>query len=394
MIRRRAVGRPVELCFIAGTLGRGGAERQLLYMLTAAQDLPVRSRLLCLTRAEALEDEVRSLGITPEYVGDQESRAARLSRIVQSLRARPADIVQAAHFYTNLYAGVAARVTGAVSMGAIRNDLSSEMWGNRPFGRAHLHAPHYLAANSAGAREQAVAYGRSSSRVFLLENVVDTARFSRSRDYARAAGPGRDERPPGRSAIHLLFAGRLVPQKRPDRFLRLVSELRERAPDVEVRARLVGDGRLRAELERMRGDLGLAEKDAEIVGELSDLGPSFEWADLLILPSDFEGTPNVVLEAMASALPVVAFDVGGVAAILPRQAGVLVRPQDERMLLESTMTLIRDETKRRAVGAFAREWVEAHHGLGTLSRRLGRMYRLMLQPTRELSGDSHAGLAG
>jgi len=116
----------LEVCFLAGTLGRGGAERQLTYMLRALGSAGASTRVLCLTDGEPFQREIEALGVGVEWVGPSGSRAARLYRIIQALRRRPADILQSVHFYTNLYATVAARVVGICDIGAIRNDLSSE----------------------------------------------------------------------------------------------------------------------------------------------------------------------------------------------------------------------------------------------------------------------------
>src|SRR5262249_3601219 len=82
--RRGRLGVPMfdlaglDICFIAGTLGQGGAERQLFYMLKALKENHSRVRLLCLTQREFWESRVEKLGIEIIWVGEHESRARRL----------------------------------------------------------------------------------------------------------------------------------------------------------------------------------------------------------------------------------------------------------------------------------------------------------------------------
>src|SRR5438046_2573481 len=98
----------MKICFLAGTLEHGGAERQLLYMLQALCQGGSRPRLLCLDRGEFWEDAVKDLGVSLTWVGQQTSRLRRLLRIVKTLRADRPDVLQSQHFFANAYASVAA----------------------------------------------------------------------------------------------------------------------------------------------------------------------------------------------------------------------------------------------------------------------------------------------
>ncbi len=362
-----------SICFLAGTLVNDGAERQLVYMLKALLDAPVRCRVMCLTEGEALEEDVRGLGVPIEFVGARPSRLTRLATIVSSLRRDPADIVQSSHFYTNLYATLAARATGAAGIGAIRNDLISELEANGAFGWGQLMLPQFLVANSRIACERAIRRGRSASRVHLVENAVDMDRFTtRSRDdglrYPRS--------------IRLLSVNRLVPQKRVDRFLRLVKEVTARLPEWTVEARIAGDGPLAADLEQMARSLGLAAERVVFTGRVADPVPLYQWADLLVLTSDNEGTPNVVIEAMATGLPVVATAVGGTPALVTLGGGLLVEPHDEAALVRAVTGLILDPSARSRMGQAGHRQVAAGRSIPALRRRLRTVHRQTLGASR------------
>src|SRR5262245_59851234 len=102
----------LRVCILAGTLGRGGAERQRIYMLRALKEAGIKTRVLCLTRGEALEEEILALGISVTWVGRSRWRPIRLCRIIRELLRESADIFQSAHFYTNIYVALAGRLLG------------------------------------------------------------------------------------------------------------------------------------------------------------------------------------------------------------------------------------------------------------------------------------------
>jgi glycosyltransferase involved in cell wall biosynthesis len=352
-----------KICFIAGTLGRGGAERQLIYMLRALKDRGVESRILCLTRGEPLEKEIRDLGIDVTSVGASSSRCIRLVRIIRELRRNRPDIVQSAHFYTNLYAGVAGRVLSIPSIGAIRCDLSSELVDNGIAGWAQLHLPEFQIANSVAAQVRAKANG---IRAHFVANAVDTTSFFSA------------EEPNGHEPLRLLFAGRLAHQKRPDRFLRTVATLARHLPRGSLKAILVGDGPLKAEVLRLAATHKLDRDQFELIGEMGDMRALYRSTHVLLLTSDWEGTPNVLLEAMACEVPVVATRVGGVSSIVAEDRGFVVDVDDEIGLAACVLRLFKDPGLRKTLGARGREYVTRFHSLESLQRNLMGIYEKAL----------------
>ena len=142
-----------------------------------------------------------------------------------------------------------------------------------------------------------------------------------------------------------------------------------------VSAIIVGDGPQRAELEAQARDM----KCVEFRGALSDLVPVYQEADVLVLTSDFEGTPNVVMEAMACGLPVVSTAVGGVTEIVrAEETGLLVQAEDESALTKAVLRLVDDASQREAFGAKARETIQRERSLDSLAQHLESLYRHVL----------------
>lgn len=356
----------LKVCFLAGTLGAGGAERQLVYSLRALRGAGVSARVLCLTRGEHFEREILDLGVGVEHVGASGSRPRRLAAIVRALRRERCDILQAGHFYTNLYVAAASRILGLRGIGAIRGDLSMDLAENGVMGQAHLRAPSHLIANSATARDRAIARGIRPDKIDLIKNAVDVELFRR----ARAAGEG--------SHLNILFVGRLTPEKRPDRFLRVVSEVIKRHPRQPIRAKVAGNGPLRPRLMVLAQELGLGPDQLEFLGEQRRMDEVYGSADLLLLTSDSEGTPNVILEAMAHGIPVAATRVGGVADIVG-EAGLTVERDDEDGLTAAALRLTSDPGLRESMGRKGAGYVADFHSLGALRDGLIDVYMRVLR---------------
>jgi glycosyltransferase involved in cell wall biosynthesis len=273
--------------------------------------------------------------------------------------------VHCQHFYTNPYTTLVARALRLREIGAVRNDVFSEVQANgRYAGGLCLRAPRRIAANSRMAIRNAMALGVPEARLHFLPNVVDTDLFQPA--ARRPAGP-----------IRILTAGRLVSQKRLDLFLTVLA--RVAGPGREIRATIVGSGPLRAQLERQASELALLPHRVEFREATASIGSLYQEADLFVLTSAWEGTPNVLLEAMATGVPVVATRVGGVPEIVQHGVtGYLADPDDEGALVSAVQALIDDQGLRLRVGRQAREFVEARHSVHRLPRYLDDLYRWAL----------------
>ncbi|HKX26248.1 MAG TPA: glycosyltransferase [Blastocatellia bacterium] len=355
----------LSIGFLAGTLGQGGAERQLFYLLSALKESGARLQLFCLTRGEFWEDALSSLEIPVIWIGQHPSRLARLVRLIGELRKDRPQIIQSQHFYTNIYAAAAARALGLREIGALRNDCVSEVQSVGKFmGKISLRLPRTIAANSQAAIRKATEMGFPGTRLHWLSNVVDTSHFT--------------PRPRGlNETIKIAAVGRLVNQKRFDRFLSVLARANAQAPG-SFQALIAGEGPLRPRLERQAAEAGLQEI-VQFAGAVSDPREIYHKVDLLVLTSDWEGSPNVVLEAMACGLPVVATRVGDLSEFMVEgETGFLAAPEDEEKLVAAVTELRQNAGLRREMGRRARESVVAQHSLQQLPRRLQPFYEAVL----------------
>lgn len=358
----------MKVAFVAGTLGRGGAETQLLHMLRALQLEGIQTRVLTLTEGDACEVEIENLGVPVEYVGS--NRLKRLWTISANLRKDPVDFIQSAHFFANIYVALAGRVTGIMSIGAVRGDLGQAMAANGAFGHWQLKLPKHMIANSQSAVSEAIERGIESSRIDFVRNVVDIEQ------------PSAEKNSRFQGRLNVLFAARLVPLKRPEIFLRLAARLLSELPDIELNFQIAGDGPIRKQLETTASELDLLPNSIEFLGELGQMDTVYRNADILVLTSEHEGTPNVVLEAMSFGMPVVATKVGGVAEIVPQDCGMLVDADDSEGLFDAARTLIINGELRAEMGKKAQEFVRKNHSIGHLQERLPEIYSRLKERIR------------
>lgn len=168
------------------------------------------------------------------------------------------------------------------------------------------------------------------------------------KDLRRHSGPG----------LHVLWVGRLTEEKD----VPTLVEAFRRVHQVDPRAKLslVGDGDQRPVVERLVAEARLVEHVHLLGAQPSHcVSDHYARADLCVLSSVSEGLPNVVLEAMAHGLPVVATAVGGVPDVVEHEAtGLLVAPGDPQALADAMLRLVRDAGLRGRLGRAARRGVE------------------------------------
>jgi glycosyltransferase involved in cell wall biosynthesis len=172
------------------------------------------------------------------------------------------------------------------------------------------------------------------------------------------------------------MVGRLVPIKDVPTFLRAAALVRDARPD--VRFSLVGDGEERSALERDCERLGLTSL-VSFHGWRRDMGAVYGDLDVVVNSSRNEGTPVALIEALASARPVVATRVGGTADLLAGgEFGTLVPPEDSRALADAILGVLAkpEEGRRRAL--LGRAHVLARYGAGRLVADIDGLYRELL----------------
>jgi glycosyltransferase involved in cell wall biosynthesis len=148
--------------------------------------------------------------------------------------------------------------------------------------------------------------------------------------------------------------GSLMPVKRWDRLLRVARNLKNVLGE-DIHFQIAGDGPLRPALDKLADDLGVS-RIVELRGAVHDIPAFLGGAKFLVHTSQSEGCPNVVMEAMACGLPVVAMETGEIPYLVEDgKTGFVVRQEDETMFAERVSRLLRDDELCLRMGAAARE---------------------------------------
>ncbi len=184
----------------------------------------------------------------------------------------------------------------------------------------------------------------------------------------------------------VLCAGRLSTEKGQADLLEAVA-LIAKMPDIpRFRLLLAGDGVERQHLEQLSARLGIQEK-VIFAGHASDMRPYYAMASMLVLPSHSEGSPNVVLEALAAGLAVAATTVGGVPEILEEgRTGLMVPPRNSAALAEATARLLRDPGLRCRLASVGQEYVMRSFTPEAYRLSLTTLYRSVLDDYRNDTG--------
>ena len=237
---------------------------------------------------------------------------------------------------------------------AIRNQHERFLWR-----LAHAHVCNTSPLRDALIRD----IGVPASQVTCIPNGVDTQFF--------CPAPAPAQSP------EIVCVGRMVPDK--DHATLLDAFARVLLVEPQARLRLVGDGPL-ADAVRERAGKGDCGGRVLLHPGSSDLRPMLHQARVFALASVSEGLPNVLLEAMSCALPVVATRVGGVPDLVSHeQNGLLVPPRDPAALAAALVRLLGDPGACADMGASGRAHVLRHHGYENMVTRHEDVYASLME---------------
>ena len=209
----------------------------------------------------------------------------------------------------------------------------------------------------------------------LIYNGVDLQRF----DARRSVSWSEEQRNSLGLDPDLLVVGtigRLATQKGQKNFLHALRLLRE--DGLKLQGVVVGEGPLQADLEALADELGLRQ-EVSFLGARKDIPEILSLFDIFVLPSLWEGFPNVILEAMAMAKPVVATKVAGVVeVVVDGVTGCLVDPGDLPRLAEAIGRLSRDPGLIARMGQDGRKRVEAKFCLERMVAETTALYQELI----------------
>lgn len=213
--------------------------------------------------------------------------------------------------------------------------------------------------------------GIGESKTVVIPSGVDSEHFNPERTEVKEKTRKIKESLGINDEVVVGYVGRLYPAKGLVYLFHAVKAIQESHPNIVLL--IIGDGAQRNELEAMARNLKLR---CIFTGWQRDTTPYYSLMDIFVLPSLFEGLPNVVLEAMAMKKPVIATNVGGNPDILSNgENGFLVPIRNVPRLASALDKLVADDNLRVHMGAVNRRRVEEQFLWSKTAERVEQVYR-------------------
>jgi glycosyltransferase involved in cell wall biosynthesis len=372
------VADPIRILELRSVWGTGGGPEKTI-LLGAAQADPSRYHVtVCYIRDErdrVFGIEQRAGALPVDYVELREGHSLDLGlwpKLRAVVRERQIDIVHAHEYKTDALTWMLARAEPVIPLSTAHGwtgHSTKELKLYYPADRWLLARYPRVIAVSGQIRDVLVAAGARRERIDVVLNSIDPLKFRR--DRARDAEARSALGLPG-DAIVMGAVGRLEPQKN---FPLLIDVFARLAADHPAAILVIaGDGTLRADLERRAAATGLGDR-LRLLGHRDDIDQLHHALDVFVQSSDYEGTPNAVLEAMAFENPIVATDAGGTAEVaLDGQHALIVPCSDGPALEAAIRQVLADLEAARARAFAARRRVEGELSFQARMRRVESIY--------------------
>jgi glycosyltransferase involved in cell wall biosynthesis len=220
-------------------------------------------------------------------------------------------------------------------------------------------------------RRELIGRGVAPERIDVVHNAIDPQWGLRGK-APEASAALRAQLGIGPEKRVVLIVGRLSSEKDHRTLLEALRRLQGSVPPPHLA--IVGDGPERPRIEEAIRALGLVES-VTLTGMVPSAEPYYGIADVCVLSSLSEGSPNALLEAMAAGVPVVATAVGGVPEMVTHgESALLIQPGDCQAMTSAIAALLSDGDLARKLAARAREVVLERHAPEARTRRLVEAY--------------------
>lgn len=353
---------------VVHALARGHADAGHRVTVLAASDDEAACRFLDRFTATLVQTEslrVRGRGYGAERVA---ARSA-LQRIMP-------DVVHTHGLRSDVIDAAAARDLGLATMSTVHGytdaTLKLRMYGLLQ--RANLHRFDAVIAVSTPLARRLAPYV-PASRLHVIPNGYIAEHAAADRLIARSRLGVHDKR------FLVGWVGRLTPEKAPAVGVAAFARMAHVAERVGVELAVIGDGPERARVEQLAGELGVAPR-VRFHGTRADAPMLMAAFDALMLSSHREGTPMVLLEAMAARTPIVATRVGGVPDLLSSRSALLVPRDDPHALASALLSVLLDRESAATRAEHAAEVLTTKYDGAHWLDRYADVYRGLRQITQ------------
>ena len=355
----------------------GGSQVFLLKLMDAMRSDPGIRFSVWLGQDGPLEGELTRRGIPCRKPDFSMGSPLRLFRMVRELKKEQPGVI---YLHASRMLALAAKIAGIPCVERINMSREgkaagwcSTPWIDRMFTSFNTRA----LAVSGAIRQQLIRRGVAPEKILVIRNFVELDRFARPDETVRAQlrrelGLKPDE-------IAVLNVGRFMPQKAQDDFLKIAAEAVKSDP--RLRFFLLGDGELRPQLEHLTDELGI-RASVTFLPFRKDTEKIYAAADILLHTAHWDPLANVLLEAMAASLPVIATDVDGTAeVILDGQTGRIFEKGGIAAGASILRELADDPALRKKLGDNARKFAEEHLSVRNVVGQFKQMFSTLAGET-------------
>jgi glycosyltransferase involved in cell wall biosynthesis len=294
-----------------------------------------------------------------------------ISNLVRVCKQNQIDIIHSHDYKSHFYGGIAAKLASCRQVATLHGKTFGDVK-NRAYELVEnllLRLASHITVVSEPLYED-LSKTSLEKKLSLVANGVDDKNFSPD-----VKGFGKQYWGFDPSCFVFGIIARLSEEKGHQVLLEAFSKLNKQ--NENIRLLLVGDGSLNNDLMNLTKELGLIDK-VKFTGSRTEIEQILNDIDCYVSPSHTEGMPMSILEAMASALPIVATDVGAVGYLLRDDHGKLVPPGDVDGLAEQMQSILDEKNSIQKYGDRCRIRVEEEYSAGIQSRKFAKIYRSVL----------------
>jgi glycosyltransferase involved in cell wall biosynthesis len=290
----------------------------------------------------------------------------------QYVRNEGISLIHAHGYKANLYAWLAARHLRVPLVATCHNwthaTISLRIYAQLDI--CVLRRFHKIVCVSMSLVDKLAAAGVPRKRILMVPNGVELpSREEKTATILQTQSEAKD--------VVVGTVGRMVPQKGFQFLLQVIPALLGEFP--RTKFLFVGEGPFREALEQQSRELGI-QSHVTFTGQQEDMRRVYESMDIFVLPSLNEGMPMTILEAMASAKPVIATSVGAIPTlIVPEVTGMLIQPQDSAGLRSALVRLLGEPGLRTSLGMKGRLRVSEDYSLQAMAQKYFVQYENLVQ---------------
>ena len=372
---------PIRILELRSVRGTGGGPEKTI-LSGAAQSNPEKYRVtVCYIRDQ--RDKIfgpssKMIGLPIEYLEVIEKNSFDfriISKLHKIVRDRNIDIIHAHDYKTNFITSLLAKTDKIIPLSTAHGWTGHTRreqfyyWADKIV----LKRFSKIVVVSSQIRKELLRKGIADNVIEVILNGIDPNTFKRDKNQCVVAKETL-HLPLGKTIIGSV--GRLEPQKNYDLLLEVFAELLKDNNNIFLI--IAGDGSLKTHLESKIRQLNV-EGSCRLLGHQTDISLIHHALDMYIQSSDYEGTANSVLEAMALETPIIATDVGGTAELIRDNIdGIIIPSRDHGALCHTINTFFKDRKKFTLLADSARRRVESELSFSNRMKKLELIYDTLI----------------